>query len=50
MPNRYRIEYSYLRECVDGKLRRRSEVEYVHNWTAQEAVDYGIIDSVVTNR
>ena len=40
MPNHYRIEYSYLREGVDGKLRRRSEVEYVHDWTAQEAVDF----------
>lgn len=40
MPNRYRIEYSYLRECVDGKFRRKSEVELVHAFTAQEAVDY----------
>lgn len=40
MVNRYRITYSYLRECVDGKFRRKSEVEYVHAWTAKEAVDY----------
>ena len=40
MPNHYRIEYSYLRECVDGKFRRKSEVERVHAFTAQEAVDY----------
>lgn len=40
MLNHYRIEYSFLRECVDGKFRRRSDTEYVHAWTAQEAVDY----------
>lgn len=40
MLNRYKIEYSYLRECVDGRYRRKSEVECVHAWTAPEAVDY----------